>query len=276
MVVEKVSLTGEKQTLLITLYGKGEESRLPDSLLHDRFAAAAIERIDYDFKSLHVTRDIMIAIAMRAHVFDRWTKAFLAFHPGCTVLHLGCGLDSRIFRLDPPPGVRWFDVDYPEVIELRRRLYPERSDYTLIGASLTDSGWLETVPADRPTLILAEGVSPYLPSHAALPLLDHLTAYFPGGELAFDAYSRLGLRIIRKQPFLRASGAQVHWSLEDPGTIEKAIPRLRLMQDLHAYSPEGYDPSQLARMTPATRAAIWLFQVVPALGKVGRLLRFRF
>ncbi|WP_413988297.1 class I SAM-dependent methyltransferase [Labrys okinawensis] len=276
MTAEKVSLTGEKQTLLITLYGKGEESRLPDSILHDRFAAAAIDRIDYDFSRMNVTRDIMIALALRAHILDRWTRAFLAFHPGCTVLHLGCGLDSRVFRVDPPPGVRWFDVDYPEVIDLRRRLYPAREDYRLIGTSLTESGWLESVPGDHPALILAEGVTPYLPAHATLPLLDRLTAHFPGGELAFDAYSRLGLRIIRKQPFVRATGAQLHWSVEDPHTIETAIPRLKLMQDLHAYSPEGYDPRQIVRMTKATRAAIWLFQVIPALGKVGRLLRFRF
>ena len=97
MTAEKVSLTGERQTLLITLYGKGEESRLPDSLLHDRFAAAALDRIDHDFEQLKINRDIMIGLAMRAYILDRWTRAFLAFHPDATVLHLGCGLDSRVF-----------------------------------------------------------------------------------------------------------------------------------------------------------------------------------
>jgi O-methyltransferase involved in polyketide biosynthesis len=29
------------------------------------------------------------------------------------VLHLACGLDTRVHRLDPPSSVRWFDVDYP-------------------------------------------------------------------------------------------------------------------------------------------------------------------
>jgi hypothetical protein len=35
-------------------------------------------------------------------------------HPQATVLHLGCGLDSRVFRVDPPPSVRWYDVDQAE------------------------------------------------------------------------------------------------------------------------------------------------------------------
>lgn len=276
MTAEKISLTGEKETLLITLYGKGEESRLPDSLLHDRFAAAALEHIDYDFKRLNINRDMMIGLAMRAHILDRWARAFLAFHPDATVLHLGCGLDSRIFRIDPPAGTRWFDVDYPEAIELRRRLYPEREGYALIGSALPDPGWLDSVPTDRPALIVAEGVFPYLAADETLPLLDRLASHFPSGELAFDAYSRLGLRLIRKQPAVRATGAQVHWSLEDPHEIERQIPRLVLMQDLRSYDPRGYDPEQIGRMSWSAQMAIGVFKAFPTLGKIGRLLRYRF
>jgi O-methyltransferase involved in polyketide biosynthesis len=276
MTAEKVSLTGEKETLLITLYGKGEESRLPDSLLQDRFAAAALDRIDYDFKRLNINRDLMIGLAMRAYTLDRWTRAFLAFHPDCTVLHLGCGLDGRIFRLDPSAGVRWFDVDYPEVIELRRRLYPQREGYTLLGASLTESGWLDAVPADRPAMIVAEGVFPYLPSDETLPLLERLTRHFPSGELAFDTYSKLGLRLLRKQPSVRATGATFHWSLDDPKEITRRLPGMTLMQDLRSYDAQGYDPRQIARMSRSARVAVGFFRAFPALGKIGRLLRFRF
>ena len=38
MAGEKVDLTGARETLLMTLYGKALESRLPNSLLQDRFA----------------------------------------------------------------------------------------------------------------------------------------------------------------------------------------------------------------------------------------------
>jgi len=42
MAGEKVHLTKEKETLLITLYGKALESRLPQSLLKDHFADEAV------------------------------------------------------------------------------------------------------------------------------------------------------------------------------------------------------------------------------------------
>lgn len=273
---EKAALTEENATLLITLYGKAQESRLPDSLLKDHFAAEAVERIDYDFSRLRVNRDMMIGVALRAYLFDRWVKAFLEAHGEATVVHLGCGLDTRVFRLDPGPQVRWFDVDQPEVIDLRRHVYPEREGTTLIATSVTEQSWLEALPADRPTMIVAEGLMPYLPPAEAPRLIERLVQHFPAGEIAFDAYSRLGLKLIQYNPSIRATGAKVHWSLEDPHELERKIPGLVLLDDWKAYGPEGYDPAQIARMSRLARLTIDLFKIIPALGKIGRLLRYGF
>ncbi|MGK5558782.1 class I SAM-dependent methyltransferase [Actinomadura kijaniata] len=60
-------------------------------------------------------------MALRARRLDDWCAAFLGRHPDAVVLHLGCGLDSRVFRLDPGPSVSWFDVDLPNVVDLRDR-----------------------------------------------------------------------------------------------------------------------------------------------------------
>jgi O-methyltransferase involved in polyketide biosynthesis len=276
MTTEKVSLTREKETLLITLYGKGEESRMPDSLLHDHFAAEAVSRIDYDFARLKVTRDIMIGLAMRAHLFDSWTREFLARHANATVLHLGCGLDSRVFRIDPGPDVRWFDVDYPEVVALRRRLYPARRNYTLIGSSVTDLAWLDTVAATGPTLIVAEGLTPYLHRDDGFRLFERLTTQFASGELMFDAYGRLGICLVKYNPSIRATGASMHWSIEDPHEFEARIPRLTLLTVLPAYDPEGYDPRQVARMSWPARLTIRLLKAIPGFRRTGQILRYRF
>lgn len=273
---EKITLTGEKETLLITLYAKAGESHLPDSLLRDSFAAAAVDRIDYDFSKLKIDRDMMIGLAMRAHILDGWTRDFIARNPVATVLHIGCGLDSRVFRIDPPPGISWFDVDYPEVVVLRRSLYPERAGYGLIGSSVTAPGWLGEVPADRPMLIVAEGLLPYLAEDDVPRLLGRLAEHVPSGELIFDGYSRLGLRLIELQPSVRATGATLHWALDDPGDLERQVPRLKLVTELRAYDPEGYDPSQVARMSWLARLTIGAFAMIPLLGTVGRLLRYRF
>jgi O-methyltransferase involved in polyketide biosynthesis len=269
---EKVDLSGEKQTLLITLYSKALESRLPDSLLKDRFADQAVRKLDYDFSRLDLGRDGAVSLAMRAKAFDDWTRAFIARHPDAIALHLGCGLDSRVFRIDPPATVSWFDVDFPEVIELRRRLYPARGGgYELIGASVTEPGWLQQIPGDRPAIIMAEGLMPYLPAEDAPKLIARLVAHFPSGELTFDGYSRLGLKMLRLTPQLRATGAKVHWAIDDPKTLEQAVPGLKLVDE-----KVQYDSTEIARMSWPARLTVMLWRFVPALRRIGRLLKFRF
>ncbi|MDI1480190.1 class I SAM-dependent methyltransferase [Polyangium sp. y55x31] len=268
---EKVTLSEEKETLLLTVYGKAEESRMPDSLLRDRFAADAIRRVNYDFSKLKVRRDDAISLAIRANLLDGWTREFVARNPDATVLHLGCGLDSRVFRVDPPAGVRWFDVDYPEVITLRRRLYPERPGYTLLGTSLTDPQWLDAVPSDRPAMIVAEGVLPYLREDDVPRLLGRLTAHLPAGEMAFDCYSRLGVRLLRRHQSIKATGASVHWGLDDLHELEAQVPKLVFVEEV-----TSHDPAQLARMSRAARLLTRVFMAIPALKKVGRMVRYRF
>jgi len=271
MAAETVTLTREKETLLITLYAKAQESRFPDSLLNDRFAVEAVRKLDYDFAKLSVRHDDKVALAMRAHRLDGFTREFIAGHPEPTILHLGCGLDSRVFRIDPPASVRWLDVDYPDVIALRRRVYPERAGTALIGSSVTDPQWIAEVPAHRPVLIVAEGLLPYLRQDDVLRLFERLTGHFRSGEIAFDGYSRLGLWLIRRNRMVKATGAALHWSIEDPRQLERHVPRLRLVADHFTY-----DRAALGRFSWPGRLAIQIFRVIPALRNVGRLLRYRF
>lgn len=276
MRTEKVALTREKETLLITLWAKASESRLPDSLLEDGFAARAADRIDYDFARLKVDRDLMIGLAMRAHILDGWTRDFIARHPDAIVLHLGCGLDSRLFRIAPAAGIDWYEVDYPDVIALRRRLYPARRGCHLVGSSVTEAGWLAALPHSRPAMIVAEGLLPYLPEAEVPALLERLVRHCPAGEIVFDAYSSFGLRLIALQPSIRATGATLDWALDDPADLERQVPGLKLVTELTAYDPDGYDPAQIARMSWPARFAMQFFSLIPPLARIGLLLRYRF
>lgn len=72
----------------------------------------------------------------------------MADHPDAVVLDLGAGLNDRMFRIAPPPTVDWYDVDFPEVIALRRSVLREHAQAHTIGASLTDPHWLDQIPPD--------------------------------------------------------------------------------------------------------------------------------
>jgi methyltransferase (TIGR00027 family) len=270
---EKLRLTQEKETMLGTLYGRALESRSANPILRDELAERVIGLIDYDFSRLGVNPVVATSIALRARQFDRWTAAFVAQHSDAVVLHLGCGLDSRVYRVDPPPGVSWFDVDYPEVIELRQRLYQQRQAYTMLGASVLDPNWLAGVPQDRPTLIVAEGLSMYLPEREGIPLFARLVSYFPTGELTFDAFSRVAIRLGKLNPVVRRTGSTLTWGIDDPRILERSIPRLHLVEDLRAYDLTGPGIHKLPR---SYRVSLWLMRRIPAMSNLGRLLRYTF
>ena len=148
--------------MLATFYAKALDADLPKPILGDRWAKEIVDRIDYDWSKTSITKANSPSVTTRSAHFDNWARQFLAVHPEATVVHLGCGLDARAFRLDPGPGVEWYDVDYPDVIDLRRQLFPSRDNYHVIAASVTDPGWLAEVRSDRPTLMIGEGLTMYL------------------------------------------------------------------------------------------------------------------
>ncbi len=181
-------------TNLVTLYLRAYESRSRRPILGDHAAADAVDRIDYDFKRIHRTSlpaTNQYLVTLRAKQLDDWSDDFLHRHPDAVVLHLGCGLDGRVFRLAPPPTVSWFDLDQAGVIDLRRRLYEETEHYRMIGSSVTDPGWLDQIPTGRPTLLVAEGLLMYLSESEVRQLLDRVIDRFDSGELLFDTLARL-------------------------------------------------------------------------------------
>jgi O-methyltransferase involved in polyketide biosynthesis len=236
--VENVHLTKEKETYLATLYGKALDSRVENPILGDTFADEVVRRIDFDFEKLKLPSGGAITLPTRAKHLDSWTREFLDSHPQSTVLHLGCGLDSRVFRIDPPATVRWYDVDLPDVIELRRRLYPARHDYEMIPSSVTDPHWLARIPAERPVLVVAEGLVQYLSEQDAVALFNRITEHFLCGQIIFDAYSRLTVRLINlavrlnallSKPTTAGTRMFLPFGIDDPREIEKKVPRLRLI-----------------------------------------------
>jgi O-methyltransferase involved in polyketide biosynthesis len=232
MEANKVRLPREKETYLATLYGKALDVAAEHPILGDQFAASAVARIDYDFKALKLPKGAEITLPLRARHFDQWTRAFLAANPEATVLHLGCGLDTRVDRIDPGPKVRWFDVDFPAVIALREQLYPERDGYRRIGSSVTDLAWLDAIPGDTPVLVVAEGLVMYLREKDGTALFRRITEQFPGGQVVFDAYSWTMVRLVSR--LVRVGGAKIElvWGIDDPRDLEKQVPKLHLVENV--------------------------------------------
>ncbi|MGH6749302.1 MAG: class I SAM-dependent methyltransferase [Methyloceanibacter sp.] len=134
-----------------------------------------------------------------------------------TILNLGAGLDTRPYRMDLPRGLRFVEVDYPHVIELKEtRLAEEEPRCRLerIALDLTDraarKAFLAAMSAEAgKILVLTEGVTPYLTEADVGALADDLrrtekvrfwiTDYFSPEAIKFGA--KLRRRFMRNAPF---------------------------------------------------------------------------
>jgi O-methyltransferase involved in polyketide biosynthesis len=233
---KSLPLSGVKETMLITLYLRAMESHRPDALLHDEKAVALVERLPYDFERiqlLHLNEANKIVIILRSRQFDRIADDFLRRHPDAVVVHIGCGLDLRFERIDNGQ-VEWYDLDLPEVIELRREILGGKKErYHLLGCSVLEQTWIETVSAyqPRPFLFLAEGVFMYLHEAQVKSLVHMLRQQFSGAELVFDIYSPFHRIVSNLQTRHFGFGIQAHWGIWHGQELESWVSGIRLLDE---------------------------------------------
>ena len=277
MTTAKIHFSKEKETMLITLGGRAIQSQWKQPILRDPWAVEAMRHIDYDIRKGFGGFSYRLfgkmgctVIATRGATFDLLTNRYLADHPNATVLHLGCGMDSRVFRVDPPASVNWFDVDYPDVIALRHQLFPERKgNYHMIGAPLDDLHWLDDLPRDQPVLLLAEGVFQYLGEADVKALLNAVVAHFPSGQVVFDACHPMIVK--RRGSNVGGTGATFRWGLDDPQDIRQLEPKLQLIKEWSMHELVGFD-----RFSLGVRALLRAQDMNPTLRRLNRIVVYRF
>lgn len=267
----RVDLSGAPQTMLATLYAKALDADFAKPILGDRYAKEIVERIDYDWTKTTITARRASSVTTRTAHFDQWVRSFLAAQPESVVLHLGCGLDSRVLRLQPGPTVQWYDVDYPEVAALREQLYPSRENYHVVAASVTDPAWLADIPTGRPTLMIGEGLTMYLTDQDGLALLRRVVERFGSGELQFDVFNWLGIRAQWLNTVVRRSGSTLRWAVNGPGDIAAAVPGLRLLT-----WERWFESTTFAQLPRSSRMLGKVMSLVPAVANMSQYHRWAF
>lgn len=232
----KQTLSGVAETLLITLYIRAMESQRPDALIKDEKAVALVRQLGNAFdriQQVKMDEDDKLTLILRNRQFDRYVRDFLARHPDSIVVHLGCGLDARFERVDNGI-VEWYDLDLPDVIELRRQLIgDEGKRYHLLGRSAFDSAWLNAVlnPRQCPILCLAEGVLMYFKEEQVKSLVLMLRDHFPGAELVIDAFSPFLVRANNLRMLLTRFGVRYYWGLRRGQELESWGKGIRLLDE---------------------------------------------
>ena len=183
----KTKLSGVAETLLIPLWARAEEMKRSDALIRDDFAVRLVEQIDYDFAKFARAKHSQTGVAVRSYILDHETKAFIEKHPEAVCINLACGLDTRFYRIDNGQ-IDWYNLDLPDVMELRQNLLAEEgARIHNLAASVFDSGWLEKVEHEgRPVLILLEGAAMYFSEQEMRSLFAMLAEAFADASMLIE------------------------------------------------------------------------------------------
>ncbi|TWU76907.1 hypothetical protein ED733_006787 [Metarhizium rileyi] len=281
----QTGLTGTQETLFIPLYGRWQDFYSPRPLLGDRWSADIMARlVDKRTETGRRMRGATSSFAfmvLRARLFDRWTAEFLAENARATVVHLACGLDTRALRLRDKcgHGVKWFDVDVPEVIDLRRRIEipePEPTaggySYTMIASSVVETAWLDHLPTDRPTVIIFEGLTMYLSPEDGQNLIKRLTEHFGSGQMIFDSMPRSTRFILNITLWLKGYwNFTFDWAIDDPRSLEKLHPGMELSAMVRMWEVPGHE-----HMVWWLRLAAFVASWIPILRHWFHFTRYKF
>jgi len=164
----------------------------------------------YDEKSLELESKIpnttitdnsseytMMASVARYYNFDEMISNYIESHGKCNIINLGAGLETAYFRIDRKNSI-FYEMDLPEVIELRKELLGENNGETLIAGDLFDLKWTKEIDTTLPSLITVSGVFQYFHENQILKFIKGLKNEFEDAEIIFDATSKGGLKFTNR------------------------------------------------------------------------------
>ena len=216
----QVRLGALQETLFIPLAARARETQRKRPVLCDPKAVELVQSIDYDAAKYGRGAGGLVTV-LRTSIIDFWVRSFLAAHPAATVVEIGTGLNTRFERVDNGQ-VHWFDLDLPDVIELRRAFFADTGRHRMVAASVLAEEWLPAIAQSRgPYFFVADGVLAYLPEAEVMAALGRIARQFPGALTALDTYPK---QILDRQHRLAARkgiAARWAWACDDPHALER-------------------------------------------------------
>ncbi|HEX6535349.1 MAG TPA: SAM-dependent methyltransferase [Gemmatimonadaceae bacterium] len=183
------------------------ETERSDALFRDPWARKLAGAVGEDIvRRIPRGRAVAWSMIVRTAVFDEIILRLVNREGADLVLNLAAGLDTRPWRLDLPPTLRWVDVDLPAILAQKRETLAAdapRCAYEAVGLDLTD------LPARRAllarlagecerALVVSEGLLIYLAEEQVGALADDLHGHSAFRWWLFDLANPWLLRYMQR------------------------------------------------------------------------------
>lgn len=222
------------KTLYIPLYGKSKVSK-QGIILKDAMAEKIWELESFKIKGKSKSKWLSYNMAMRARIFDDWTKSMLHQDKDALVLHIGCGLDSRCIRINEP-YTNWIDGDFPNVIEIRKKFYKEFENYHMVYFDACESEQVRNLPDSNRAVVILEGISMYLKNKQLNAFFKALSEKYKSLNILMDVYTVWGAKASKYKNPINDVGVTTVWGIDD---IQKVLADTEIIcKEEHSLTPD--------------------------------------
>lgn len=181
-----ITLGDVETTALIPVAIKANETLRKNPRIRDEVAVEIINTLGIDTEPFDKFMSHEGVIA-RTVMLDRMVKDFIAKNPSAVIVNIGAGFDNRFSRVDNG-SISWFDLDLPDSIELRKKVFSAHERVSMISGSVFEESWCKAVKeavekTNSKVLFIAEGVFMYFTLEEIKKLLSVLKTNFPHATL---------------------------------------------------------------------------------------------
>lgn len=257
------------ETLMITLAMKCRETSHKKSIFQDPKSCEMVGKLDYDFSKFRGGIFSAAGVVLRAKDFDKICQCFIIKHRNPVVVILGCGLDTRYHRIAERRNAIFYELDLPEVIDLRKKLLPAEKNQHYIPQSMFETAWISDLKMRHPNgefLFLVEGVLMYFPENDVKKFLQNLSESFIGAQIYMDVITKFVVRNTKNHDTVSKTKAKFQWGCDNLQEIEAWSNRIKLKSQFY-FTTEGKGHWPVAQ---------FFMKLIPKMGKATRNALFEF
>jgi O-methyltransferase involved in polyketide biosynthesis len=232
-------LKDTQETLLLPLWARAIETKKHKPVFFDEKAVEIASNISYDLSrfSKEYNRTAHFGFIARSMYYDKKIKEFIKMHPEATIVNIGCGLDTTFERIDNGK-IQWIDLDFPEVIDFRRKYISDSDRRIFISNSVFDTSWYNIIKNKKETMFMIAGVLEYFTDQEIIQIFNDFVEYCPGVEIVFDYCSKIGLKAMNKSLEKTTDiikSARLIWSISDVSDIVKVNNHISIIHNMTIY-----------------------------------------
>ena len=218
-----------QETALIPLAIKASETARPNARIKDLKAKEIIDTLGVDVSKFDpfLSHEGVVA---RTILYRDELKRLLKEYPDALCINLGCGFDDKFSQVDNGKLI-WYDVDLPDQIEVRRKVYDDRDRCTMLPGSALDGEWTKGLPKRNMTIVVMEGVLEYFSKAQVKICLNMLCDSFSHGYLLAELHSPFLEKNSKRHDAVKNTNATFGWGTKSGKEYLELEPRMSLVSE---------------------------------------------